>query len=380
MTLPSLIEDRSIAVVLGEGGVGKTTVAAAMALVAASSGRRVLAMTVDPSNRLKDALSISGTPGVEEPVRMSLHGSLHAMVLDATTELDRVVARMFPDADKRRKVTENMFYRKAAALTGTHEYLAMDRVLEAHDSGRYDLIVLDTPPERHAIDFLEAPRRIESLLSHDAFRLFVSASSGFSRIGLSALKFKHLVLKGIGMFAGEDTFLKLLDFILAFAPVYEEYRMRALRARSMLTGPDCAAFIVCRPVQRNVEPVRSSLMALKYLGVSPAAVVVNHVHMWPPYGLDTHVDVDAAIMKDALLDSPALSLYSRQELIELADVALRLASRYRRRAEVESKMVHSMKSVVEGTPVFAIPALRDDIRDLESLATFTGIIRSARPV
>ena len=150
MDVAGLARDRQVLVVLGDGGVGKTTVAAAMAARLALSGRRVLAVTVDPANRLKDALGLSGRPGVEEPVSLAAlgpitpGGTLSAMVLDTATELDRLVLRVAPTDEARRRIMDNVFYRKAVTrMAGTHEYMAMERLLEALESGRYDLVVLD---------------------------------------------------------------------------------------------------------------------------------------------------------------------------------------------------------------------------------------------
>ena len=180
MDVAGLARDRQVLVVLGDGGVGKTTVAAAMAARLALSGRRVLAVTVDPANRLKDALGLSGRPGVEEPVSLAAlgpitpGGTLSAMVLDTATELDRLVLRVAPTDEARRRIMDNVFYRKAVTrMAGTHEYMAMERLLEALESGRYDLVVLDTPPERHALDFLDAPDRLDALLGSEAIALVV---------------------------------------------------------------------------------------------------------------------------------------------------------------------------------------------------------------
>ncbi len=389
MGLLEALQDRSIAVVLGDGGVGKTTVAASLSALAAASGRRVLTVTVDPSNRLKDALRISGAPGVEEAVPLPADGgtppagTLHAMVLDAATELDRLVRRVAPSDQVRDRITGNVFYRKAAAtMAGTHEYMAMERLLEALESKRYDLVVLDTPPERHALDFLDAPARLDALLGSDAFRLFVSASAGLSRAGLEAVRFKKLVLRGIGKFAGEETFLALLDFVLAFAPMFQGFRDRAGRVGGWLTGPGCATFVVCRPGLRCGEAVRVPIEALRARGISPSAVIVNRVHLWPPPGARAgKADlVDAASMKDALLAAPALGLYDRQALVELAGRTLGLASRYRARATEDGERLAMLQAAVTPTPVYALPELRDEVRDLPGLVRFADLVRDAHPL
>lgn len=372
-----------VVVVLGDGGVGKTTLAAALAVVLARKGDRVLAVTVDPSNRLRTSLGLSGSPGSEEPVPVDAapaaasRGSLHAMVLDAGAELTRLVSRLIPDEAHRRRITDNVFFRKAAGtMTGTHEYAAMERLLEALESGRYDRVVLDTPPERHALDFLDAPARLHALLSSEVFQMFVRASSGLSRVGLEAIKWKSLILKGISRFAGEETFLAVLDFVLAFEPLFEGFRTRATRVRSLLAGPESASLVVCRLGDGCEEGVRSTIAALQGRGITPVAVVANRVHRWPPPGVEGAArladPVDAAAVKDALGSSPALSLLSREEVRDLATDVLVLAQRYRHLAQRDEERLSALKEVVQPIPVFAIPLLSDEVRDLAGLWRFAA--------
>jgi len=372
-----------ILVVLGEGGVGKTTLAAASALALAMRGERVLAVTVDPSNRLKTSLGLSGPPGNEEPIRLDavsrtpIRGSLHAMVLDAATELHRLVARLVPDPTARRRIVENVFFGKAAAaMAGTHEYTAMERLLEALESGAYTRVVLDTPPERHALDFLDAPVRLHDLLSSEVFQMFVRASSGVSRLGLQAIRWKTWILKGIGKFAGEETFLAVLDFILAFQPLFDGFRQRTTRVRGLLTGPESATLIVCRPGARSAEGVRATRAALLDRGITPAAVVVNRVHVWPPPGAAAGTatgPLDAAAVKDALWSDPALGLSTREELSDLATRLLVLARQYRDLVERDLADLEVLRRESAPTPVLAVPLLSEEVRDLDGLARFAGI-------
>lgn len=387
--LPRLLEGRSIAVVLGDGGVGKTTVSAALAAVAAASGRRVLCVTVDPANRLRDSLGLSGRFGIEEPVSLDgfpcapgTAGSLSAMILDAATELDRLVRRMAPSPEVVDRITKNDFYRKAATrMTGTHEYLAMERLLDASESGRYDLVVLDTPPERHALDFLDAPDRLGDLLGNDLFRMFVSASSGLSRMGLGVLRFRRLVVSGIARFTGEETFHAVLDFMLAFAPLFERLRERASRMRDWLRGEESATLLVCRTGGPCREHVRASVDALATRGIRPAAILLNRVRTWPPGGDRSSAGdtVDAGRMKDALLSDPALGLHDRATLSDLAGRALALAGRYRLLSREDAERLAVLREQFAPTPVYGLPLLRDEVRDLASLSKFVAAVRDAVP-
>jgi len=386
LTLTEITEGKSIVVVLGHGGVGKTTVAAALSAMAASRGRRVLAVTVDPSNRLKTSLGLTGRPGVEE--RVSLDGlgrgdghgggSLHAMVLDTATEMDRLLERLAPSEETRIRIRKNVFFRKAAAyMAGTHEYMAMERILEALESDRYDLVVLDTPPERHALDFLDAPGRLDALLSSDIFRVFVSASSGLSRLGLEAIRWQSIVLRGISRFTGKETFLAILDFVLAFQPMFEGFRQRAGRVRSWFTGPRCATIVVVRPGTRCAGETGAVVEALEGRGITPAAVVANRVHTWPPPGSRTDADtrVDRGVLMEAILSDPALSLLDPEAAKDLAGQTAALAESYEGLASEDCGHIESLKSEMKGIPVFEVPLLRGEVRDLDGLASFAEVIR-----
>lgn len=366
-----------VVVFLGEGGVGKTTLAAAVAMALAKGGERVLAVTVDPSNRLKTSLRLSGQPGLEEPVPFrGARGSLHAMVLDAATELPRLMSKLVSDESRRRRITENIFFRKAAAaMAGTHEYAAMERLLELLGSGRYDRIVLDTPPERHALDFLDAPTRLYNLLSSDIFQLFVRASSGLSRVGLRALRWGPFILRGISRFTGEETFLQVMDFLLAFEPLFESFRERAARARALLAGPETAAIMVFRPAS-SVEAVTSAVSALRGRGIVPRAAVINRAFVWPPPGCEGSKDtgVDAALVKDALAACPFFGLYAPDEIRRVASAVLVLAKAYRDCAERDRIAAAAIVKAVSPVPVFRVPLLAEEVRDLEGLSSLESYV------
>ena len=386
MDVTGLARDRQILVVLGDGGVGKTTIAAALAVRLAMSGRRVLAVTVDPANRLKDALGLSGRPGIEEPVPLdalgpTAGGSLSAMVLDAATELDRLINRVATSDDARKRITDNVFYRKALTrMSGTHEYMAMERLLEALESGRYDLIVLDTPPDRHALDFLDAPDRLDGLLGSDAFRLFVGASTGLSHVGLTAVRWRKLVLKGIGKFAGEETFLATLDFLLAFSPMFDGFRERSARVKTLLSGSQTTTVLVGRPQPGAATRMKETTAELARRGLLPSIVIVNRVHAWPPPGCslsDDRAVVDVESLRRTLLADTALQIVDREALVRLASDAAALANEYRDEATEDAERVAETRIAVAPVQVVSIPLMRGEMRDLTALASLAGALDAA---
>ncbi|MBP7127556.1 ArsA family ATPase [Myxococcota bacterium] len=388
MRLETLIDDSPdpgegsarprIVVVLGDGGVGKTTLAAAMGLRMALAGRRVLVVTVDPANRLRTALGLANEPGSEEPVPLEGPGSLHAMVLEARHELDRLVDRLIRSEEDRRRIRGNVFYRKAAAgMSGTHEYLALDRLLQVTESGRYDRIVLDTPPERHALDFLDAPDRLLDLLDSDSFRLFVGASSGLSRLGLQALKGRRWLLRGIGRFAGEDTFLAVLDFLLAFSPLFGDLRDRLGRVKALLAGPDTATLLVARPSPGMADRVRESAELIRTRGLRPTALLVNRVMTWPPAecpAAGAREPAGVETLRSVFHASPALRWMDESTREELARKTGRRAQEDWERSREDARRIAEAREALGNIPVREVPWLRTEVRDLEGLKALTAFL------
>jgi anion-transporting ArsA/GET3 family ATPase len=194
LTLGALLENRRILVIVGTGGVGKTTVAAALALEAARRGRRVLALTIDPARRLCDALGLD-TPSSDADARGEARsvpidgpdgtaGSLAVLMLDMKSTFDGLVERFSETPESRERIFANPIYAHVSdALAGSGEYAAMEKVFELSESGDYDLIVVDTPPSQHALDFLEAPRRLLEFLDSRVVQLLFHPAMAAGRFG-----------------------------------------------------------------------------------------------------------------------------------------------------------------------------------------------------
>lgn len=380
-----LTAGRKVLVVLGEGGVGKTTVACGIGLLWASRGKRVLVITADPSRRLRTALGLSGASGKAEPVPVSGPGSMYAMVVEASVELRTLVERLVEDGGLRRRILDSPFFSKVAVhLAGTHEYTAMLRLAEAIESGRYDTVVLDTPPSKQAYDLLDSPKRLHDLLSSDVFRLFVGASSGVGRLGLRALKGKGVILKGMGRFVGEKTFLDFLDFLLAFDPLFEQVGGRAARLLDFLRSRQCGAVVVCRPSFRDVEVVRSFARSLADRGIEPILHVVNKVVQFPAWNWPCPDDggratvAGVARMKDLLTTHRALSLYSRQFLHDVASLSVIMARRYTELAQAHSGVVRRLAEAVSPVPVLAVGLMDSDVAGRDSLKDFQRCLAAAQ--
>ena len=279
-----LLEGRLI-IVVGGGGVGKTTLAAALALGSAR-GQKTLVMTFDPSLRLKDALGV-GEAAKDDPVRVldSGAGFLDAALLDAKRTFDRLVLAYAPDPAAAQRILTNPFYRDMAGqLAGILEYMAMERLFEMRSAG-YDRIILDTPPTRQAMDFLQAPERMMKLVDSKAIQFALDpwwddpgARNPFFRFAAKeALALSDRVI-------GRRFLMGVVEFIRAFSPLFTGFRQRAGAVRDLLRAPETRFLLVAGPGPDRVPDAMFFLRKLKETGHHLGPVLVNQVHPEPGPG------------------------------------------------------------------------------------------------
>ncbi len=277
--------DRRLLVVVGAGGVGKTTLAAALGLQSARAGTNTLVMTFDPSLRLKDALGV-GEEARDRAVRVKsgTKGSLSVALLDARSTFDRLIRRYAPDEPAAKRIFSNRFYRDLAGnLAGILEYMAVERLFEVAAEGKYDRIILDTPPTRQALDFLEAPDRIVSFLDSGAVRLALKPwweqGGGLKRMPMriAAKGAERIVDKVIGVRLVHD----ILEFFRAFGPLYDGFRERAAEVRTLLRAPDTLFLLVSGPGEDRIPDTLFFARKLKETGHRLGPIVVNQVHPAP---------------------------------------------------------------------------------------------------
>ncbi len=286
-----LISDRHpLLVVVGSGGVGKTTLAAALGVLSARSGRDTLVMTFDPSLRLKDALGV-GEEAREHEIRVPLElpgGSLYASLLDAGRTFDRLVERYAPDERARRRILDNRFYRHlSGALGGVLEYMAVERLFEVAAEGRFGQIILDTPPTRQALDFLEAPARILGFLDSGALRVALKdwfdedgrlrAGSRWGPLGRRAERFLDDVV-------GLELLRDMAEFFQAFGPLYEGFRERAVAVEALLRSPKTRFVLVSGPGEERIPDTLFFARRLEQAGYHLGPIIVNRVH--PRFQMD----------------------------------------------------------------------------------------------
>ncbi len=363
-TLERALATRRILVACGSGGVGKTTTAAALALRAARSGRRVLACTIDPSRRLATSLGLnqlSGRPRAIDLSRvappLSRGGALWAMVLDVKSTFDALVARYTPDAAARDRILGNRFYRHvSAALAGSHEYMAMEKVLELSEDERWDLIVLDTPPTRHALDFLEAPDRLMDFLDTSVLRWFLRPYFVAGRLTLKvATRTGAVALRMADRFLGLQFLQDLSEFFLAFESMYDGFKQRAARVHSLLREPSSGFVMVAGPSPPALEEALYFHRRLTEKGMPFVAFVVNRVHEDPAREARPPRRGRAEVRPE--LAARLLETLREQQVL----------------ARVERRAVARLEVDTRERPLL-VPELEQDVHDLRGLAEFGGLL------
>ena len=302
--LGKLIETHRVIVCCGAGGVGKTTTAASLALGAARMGRRVLVLTIDPSRRLAETLGVSRNP--REPVPLpedrqraaGIHapGRLDAWMLDAKLVADDSVRRFAGSEERARPILANRVYQQATTmLAGLHEYAAMKALHGFITGGHYDLVVLDTPPSRNALDFLEAPKRLAGFLDGAIFRMFLPSKSGL--IGRAG---SRLISKVLGLVFGDEFASELSAFFESFAGLFATLNADLIDVRARLSQGDTAFLLVTTPSDAAVAEAHFFHDRILQLGLPFRGFVLNRSHA----GLSTKVFPDAALLPAGA--SPAL--------------------------------------------------------------------------
>ncbi len=287
--LGRLAGERPIIVCCGSGGVGKTTTAAVLALAGARGGRNAVVVTIDPAKRLANALGLAALSDTAHEIERELWdpdgtapagGRLSALMLDTKSTFDHLVLKYSVDPTQGERILENRFYRNiSGALAGTQEYMAMEKLHELHDEGGYDLIVIDTPPTRNALDFLDAPARLTRLLNNKLFRLVMAPTRASFRVANLALQaFFRTVSKVIGTEVVED----LVLFFQAFEGMEDGFRQRAARVMELLSDDRTAFVLVTAPARDAVAEAAYFADRLEQGGLRIDGLVVNRIH--PEFG------------------------------------------------------------------------------------------------
>ena len=279
-TLARRLANRRVVICAGAGGVGKTTISAAVAVGLATRGRRVAVVTIDPARRLAEALGLDELgneprlvdPGRFEAAGVHMHGELWAMMLDARRTFDELIAQLSPNAATRDEILVNPVYRHlSTAVAGSQEYTAIAKLFELDRKGEYDAIVLDTPPSRNALDFLDAPARLSAFLEGRAFSLLMRPTAGATRAASVVLAALGRVI-GVGMLNDLAAFFRLLSALSG------GLRARAAGVQALLTDRAVAFLVISSPERGAVEEAAFFADQLAAAGMHRCGMIVNRVH------------------------------------------------------------------------------------------------------
>jgi anion-transporting ArsA/GET3 family ATPase len=390
----ALVRERRIVVCVGTGGVGKTTLAASFALEAARAGRRTAVLTIDPARRLADALGVGalGNELTEIPrARLAAlgvppEGRLSALMLDMKRTFDDLVTRFADSEQTRRRILENRIYQHVSdALAGSAEYSAMEKVYELSERDDLDLVVVDTPPSQHALDFLDAPRRLVAFLDSRLVHLLLHPAFAAGRMGVRLFqRGAERVLRMIERVSGVAFLEDISEFLLAFEGMADGFRERARRVQARLTGSDAAFVLAAAPAVESTRHALGLLERLGAAGVPLAGVVVNRVHLWPgPPPTPDHVP-EAGHEAEAR-ESLARALGAADARLDAdaaATAALSAADGYASWVRADARTTAELAARVEraGGFVRRIPELAEDVHDLEGLAHVAAwLFRRADP-
>ncbi len=385
LVIDQLIDDRRTRIIVccGSGGVGKTTVAAAIGLRAAERGRHVVVLTVDPARRLAQSMGLTvldNTPRLVPGVGAAdddtgQAGSMHAMMLDMKRTFDEIV-EAHSDPERAAQILDNPFYQSlSSSFAGTQEYMAMEKLGQLRRADEWDLIVVDTPPSRSALDFLDAPQRLGRFLDGRLLRLLVAPAKFGGRTGLKVLNAGFGMVTGvITKIIGSQLLRDVQTFVSAMDTMFGGFRERAEYTYRLLRMPGTAFLVIAAPEHDAVREASYFVERLERDGMPLAGLVLNRMHRSPAARLSAARSLAAVETLQGLADD------ADREAAAIGITALRLHADRMRQATNERRLADRFTAAHPHVPVASIPAQPEDVHDLDGLriigASFNGESKS----
>ena len=355
--IAEILDGRQVAICAGSGGVGKTTTSAAIAAGMAARGKKVIVLTIDPAKRLADSLGLTELGNEACRVDPALFdaegvetngGELWAMMLDAKATFDELIQEHAPDEESRDRILNNQIYRQISnALAGSQEYMAMEKLYELHAKGEYDLLVLDTPPSRNALDFLDAPRRLTQFIEGRSLQAFMAPTGFAAKVVGRGTGMVFSVLKRV---TGMDMLADLSEFFQAFSGMVGGFRERAKHVNELLADERTSFLIVCGP---QGEPIKEATYFHRKLienDMRLGGVVVNKVH------------TQGSLTGE--YDRPALARALGDDLAQRVEDNFR---DYHALAERDRRNIYELTHQMQTERIIEVPFLDEDVHDLGGL-------------
>jgi anion-transporting ArsA/GET3 family ATPase len=355
LDMASILADRSTRVVVccGAGGVGKTTAAAAMALRAAEYGRTVVVMTIDPARRLAQALGISdlGNAPQRVPLGSEVRGELHAMMLDMRRTFDEMVLEN-ADPARAQGILQSHFYQTVAtSLSGTQEYMAMEKLGQLLAQGKWDLVVVDTPPSRNALDFLDAPKRLGNFMDSRLWRLLLAPGRGVGRLVTGAV---GLAMKAMSTILGSQMLSDASTLIQSMDSTFGGFRAKAERTYELLKRRGTQFVVVSAAEPDALREASFFVDRLSQDNMPLAGLILNR----------THPTLCTLTIERAVDGSDDLSA---ADATSLAAGVLQVHAERARTAKREIRLLSRFTAANPHVPIVGVPSLPFDVSNLEAL-------------
>ena len=368
--LATLVYDRSVVVCCGSGGAGKTTVSASIAYAGAAAGRRACVVTIDPARRLADALGLEDLDNDPRKIEGDWPGELYAVMLDAKGTFDDLIHRYSEGPEQAERILSNRLYRNlTSGLSGTQEYMAMEKLYELHTEGGFDLVVVDTPPTQNALDFLDAPRRLYNFLENRIFRVLLMPTRAYLKAMTVATQ---ALLRTMSRVAGAEIVEDAVAFFRAFEGMEQGFRDRARRVEELLADDGTAFVLVAAPRRDSVAEAHLFSDRLHEGKLDVAGLVVNRLH--PTFAAGNAVVEhdpadDQATGGGAGPDGDGTIAWSQltTNLAQFAAIAKR-----------EEGYFSELAAKVAPAPVVRVPYLAEDVHDLGGLEVVADYLLGAK--
>jgi anion-transporting ArsA/GET3 family ATPase len=351
------LDGMRVCIVAGSGGVGKTTASAALALGLAASGKRVAVVTIDPAKRLAESLGLEELgndprqvdPALLEPHGIEMQGELWAMMLDPKATFDDLITRLSPDAQTREDVLGNRIYKQlSSAVAGSQEFTAVAKLYDLHHEGGFDVLVLDTPPSRNALDFLDAPDRLTDFFEGRALKVLLVPTGIAARVMARGTSVVFSILKRL---TGVDLMDDIAVFFRALSGLMDGFKERAAGVKALLAD-DATTFLVVTSPER--EPVAEAIFfrgKLREAGMAFGGLIVNRVTVAD--GVDPEA-VQAQLVAEGLDDA-------------LAAKVAQSAADHRRLATRDAQQIERLKAELDEPDPIVVPRLDGEVQDIDGL-------------
>lgn len=350
----NMCDTARVIVTCGTGGVGKTSVAAALGMTAAHRGRRVVVITIDPARRLADAIGLHESLG-NEPQKIDIDstGELWVTMLDVRETFDNLVRSASPTPERAQEVMNNSFYRSLSrSLSGTRDYMAAERLHELYNDDRFDLVIVDTPPSRNALDFLESPERLARFLKHPIVRVLIAPGRGGLRFASAAIT---PVLKAISSVVGSDALTGVASFLRAFDGMENEFTRRALAVAKTLRSDDTRFVVVTAPSPDALREADHFVGELSRLKINLPLVIANR--MPPRFGDSSSAEHDALAQNST--GDLAIAHHVLAQLLIDAERADQGINDFVARTKAQFESVHVVRATEFPTDIHDVQAVHE---------------------